>query len=88
MSVPFYGRVGNDDFDLKRFTPKSLIFLIKFDSILKVCNLLRSYLCNYKTKRKVTMGLTRSQKSSFISELVYSESGINEIIRVLVGTFL
>ena len=69
MSVPFYGRVGNDDFDLKRFTPKSLIFLIKFDSILKVCNLLRSYLCNYKTKRKVTMGLTRSQKSSFISNL-------------------
>jgi hypothetical protein len=34
------------------------------------------------------MGLTRSQNSSFISELVYSESGINEIIRVLVGTFL
>ena len=53
MSVPFYGRVGNDDFDLKRFTPKSLIFL--FDSILKVCNLLRSYLCSYKTKRKVTI---------------------------------
>ena len=54
MSVPFYGRVGNDDFDLKRFTPKSLIFL--FDSILKVCNLLPSYLCSYKTKRKVTIG--------------------------------
>ena len=64
MSVPFYGRVGNDDFDLKRFTPKSLIFL--FDSILKVCNLLPSYLCSYKTKRKVTIGDLCTIKQSIL----------------------
>ena len=33
------------------------------------------------------MELTQSQKSDFISEILSSEAGINEIIRVLLDTF-
>ncbi|MBB6276135.1 Transposase, Mutator family [Porphyromonas circumdentaria] len=33
------------------------------------------------------MELTTSQKSAFISEMLSSESGINELIRVLLNTF-
>ena len=33
------------------------------------------------------MELTQSQKSEFISEIVSSEAGINELIRVLLDTF-
>lgn len=33
------------------------------------------------------MELTTSQKSAFISEMLSSESGINELIRILLNTF-
>ena len=33
------------------------------------------------------MELTQSQKSEFISEMLSSEAGINELIRVLLDTF-